>query len=302
MNFTSFLFIIVSMIYVIMGPTCSGKTELANYLIDKLDCDAINFDAFQIYKDMNIGTAKLSKDDPHYKRYHLLDIRNPEQTFSVMEYQELCRKELSNILDKYKDVVLVGGTGLYVRAALFDYSFEKEEVPVDEDLNELSNEELHKLLEELDIEESKKIHINNRKRLLRAISLIRHSNKKKTDILESQEHKPIYKDVRFIFISPDREELYANIDKRVLSMMENGLVDEVKYLLSKYQLSLTASQGIGYKEVIEYLQNKTKYTCCVELIQKRTRNYAKRQVTFFKNQFVSETYSSIKEAMEKIGE
>ena len=290
------------MIYVIMGPTCSGKTELANYLIDKLNCDAINFDAFQIYKDMDIGTAKLSKDDPHYKRYHLLDIRTPDQTFSVMEYQDLCRKELSNLLDKYKDVVLVGGTGLYVRAALFDYSFEKEEVPVDEDLNELSNEELHKLLEELDLEESKKIHVNNRKRLLRAISLIRHSNKKKTDILESQEHKPIYKDVKFIFISPNREELYANIDKRVLSMMENGLVDEVKYLLSKYQLSLTASQGIGYKEVIEYLQNKTKYTCCVELIQKRTRNYAKRQVTFFKNQFESETYSSIKEAMDKIGE
>ena len=290
------------MIYVIMGPTCSGKTELANYLIDKLNCDAINFDAFQIYKDMDIGTAKLSKDDPHYKKYHLLDIRTPDQTFSVMEYQELCRKELSNLLDKYKDVVLVGGTGLYVRAALFDYSFEKEEVPVDEDLNELSNEELHKLLEELDLEESKKIHVNNRKRLLRAISLIRHSNKKKTDILESQEHKSIYKDVKFIFISPNREELYANIDKRVLSMMENGLVDEVKYLLSKYQLSLTASQGIGYKEVIEYLQNKTKYTCCVELIQKRTRNYAKRQVTFFKNQFESETYCSIKEAMDKIGE
>ena len=290
------------MIYVIMGPTCSGKTELANYLIDKFNCDAINFDAFQIYKDMDIGTAKLSKDDPHYKRYHLLDIRTPDQTFSVMEYQDLCRKELSNLLDKYKDVVLVGGTGLYVRAALFDYSFEKEEVPVDEDLNELSNEELHKLLEELDLEESKKIHVNNRKRLLRAISLIRHSNKKKTDILESQEHKPIYKDVKFIFISPNREELYASIDKRVLSMMENGLVDEVKYLLSKYQLSLTASQGIGYKEVIEYLQNKTKYTCCVELIQKRTRNYAKRQVTFFKNQFESETYSSIKEAMDKIGE
>ena len=287
------------MIYVVMGPTCSGKTELANYLIDKFNCEVINFDAFQIYKDMNIGTAKLSKDDPHYKKYHLLDIKTPNETFSVMEYQSLCREVLSNLLDKYNDVVLVGGTGLYVRAALFDYSFEKEEIPVDDDLLDLSNEDLHKLLESLDVEESKKIHINNRKRLLRAISLIRHSNKKKTDILNEQTHKPIYKDVKFIFLCPDREELYKNIDKRVLSMMENGLVDEVKYLLDNYDLSLTAKQGIGYKEVIDYLENKTKYACCVELIQKRTRNYAKRQVTFFKNQFDSETYKNIEEA--KIG-
>ena len=299
MNFTSFLFIMDFMIYVVMGPTCSGKTELANYLIDKLNCEAINFDAFQIYKDMNIGTAKLSKDDPHYKKYHLLDIKSPNETFSVMEYQSLCRKVLSKLLDKYDDVVLVGGTGLYIRAALFDYSFEKEEVPVDDDLLELSNEDLHKLLESLDVEESKKIHVNNRKRLLRAISLIRHSNKKKTDILNEQEHKPIYKDIKFIFLCPNREELYKNIDKRVLSMMENGLVDEVKYLLENYDLSITAKQGIGYKEVIDFLENKTKYACCVELIQKRTRNYAKRQVTFFKNQFDSETYKNIEEA--KIG-
>lgn len=299
MKFTSFLFIMDFMIYVVMGPTCSGKTELANYLIDKLNCEAISFDAFQIYKDMNIGTAKLSKDDPHYKKYHLLDIKTPNETFSVMEYQSLCREAISKLLDKYNDVVLVGGTGLYVRAALFDYSFEKEEVPVDNDLLELSNEDLHKLLESLDVEESKKIHVNNRKRLLRAISLIRHSNKKKTDILNEQEHKPIYKDVKFIFLSPDREELYKNIDKRVLSMMENGLVDEVKYLLENYDLSLTAKQGIGYKEVIDFLENKTKYGFCVELIQKRTRNYAKRQVTFFKNQFDSETYKNIEEA--KIG-
>ena len=301
MKFTSFLYIINNMIYVIMGPTCSGKTELANYLIDKLHCDAINFDAFQVYKDMNIGTAKLSKDDPHYHKYHLLDIKTPNETFSVMEYQSLCRNELSNLLDKNKDVVLVGGTGLYVRAALFDYNFEKEDISVDEDLLDLSNEDLHHLLEELDIIESQKIHVNNRKRLLRAISLIRHSNKKKTEILNEQSHKPIYKDIKFIFLSPDRIELYENIDKRVLSMMENGLVDEVKYLLDNYNLSLTARQGIGYKEVIDFLENKINYASCVELIQKRTRNYAKRQVTFFKNQFESDTYKNIIEAKQGLG-
>jgi tRNA dimethylallyltransferase len=284
-----------------MGPTCSGKTELANYLIDKLGCEAINFDAFQIYKDMNIGTAKLAKDDPHYSKYHLLDIKSPEESFSVKEYQELCRNELDKILSKNKDVVLVGGTGLYVRAALFDYQFEDEVVPVDEDLNNLTNEELHALLTKLDPLESEKIHVNNRKRLLRAISLIRHANKSKSDILSNQQHKPIYKDVRFIYISPNREKLYNDIDNRVLFMLENGLIDEVKSLLKKYKLSLTASQGIGYKEVIDYLQNKIKYEDCVALIQKRTRNYAKRQVTFFKNQFESEIYASIEEAKERMG-
>ena len=284
------------MLYVIMGPTCSGKTELANYLIGKLNCFAINFDAFQIYKGMDIGTAKISKQDPNYPRYRLLDIKNPDESFSVMEYQKLCREELSRLLMQSKDVVLVGGTGLYVRAALYDYTFKKEETAVDSDLESLSNEELHSLLEKMDFDESKKIHVNNRKRLLRAITLIRHSNRTKTEVINSQEHKPIYKDVRFIFISPNRETLYKNIDKRVLSMMESGLIDEVKQLLSRYNLSQTARQGIGYKEVIDYLNNQISYEECVALIQKRTRNYAKRQVTFFKNQFECETYSSIEEA------
>ena len=288
------------MIYVIMGPTCSGKTELANYLINKLDCDAINFDAFQIYKDMNIGTAKISKADPHFSRYHLLDIKTPEESFSVMEYQKLARKTLDKCLKTSNDVVFVGGTGLYIRAALYDYVFEKEDNAVDSDLEKLSNEELFLMLKELDPETSEKIHVNNRKRLLRAISLIRHANKKKSEIINEQEHKPIYNDIKFIFISPERELLYNRIDSRVIKMMKEGLVDEVKGLLSKYKLSQTATQGIGYKEVIQYLNHEISYEECVALIQKRTRNYAKRQVTFFKNQFEYELYASIDEAKDNI--
>ena len=288
------------MIYVIMGPTCSGKTALANYLIDKLDCEAINFDAFQIYKDMNVGTAKLESSGPHYSRYHLLDVVSPDKVFSVKEYQDLARAEINKLLKVSKYIVLVGGTGLYARAALYDYVFENEETAVDDDLLSLTNEELFKLLESLDLDTSKKIHVNNRKRLLRAISLIRHADKTKTEIINSQKHEPIYKDVRFIFLNPNREELYENINKRVELMFENGLVDEVKYLLNKYNLSLTARQGIGYKEVIDYLNNELSLEECKALIAKRTRNYAKRQVTFFKNQFECETYSSKEEAIKHI--
>ena len=229
------------MIYVIMGPTCSGKTEVANFLIDKLDCEAINFDSFQIYQDMNIGTAKISQNDKHYQKYHLLDIRKPSESFSVMEYQQLCREELDKLKDK--DVVLVGGTGLYFRAALYDYVFKKEENIDNSDLEKLSNEELWDLLNKLDVDESKKIHQNNRKRLIRAIALIRSNEMNKTEMLNEQKHELIYPIVRFIFICPEREKLYENINQRVEKMFESGLVDEVKGLLAKYKLSLTASQG-----------------------------------------------------------
>ena len=288
------------MIYVIMGPTCSGKTEVANFLIDKLDCEAINFDAFQIYQDMNIGTAKISQSDKHYQKYHLLDIRKPSESFSVMEYQQLCREELAKLEDK--DVVLVGGTGLYVRAALYDYVFKKEENIDNSDLEKLSNGELWDLLNKLDVDESKKIHQNNRKRLIRAIALIRSNEMNKTEMLNEQKHELIYPNVRFIFICPEREKLYKNINQRVEKMFESGLVDEVKGLLAKYKLSLTASQGIGYKEVIQLLNNEINERECIELIQKRTRNYAKRQVTFFKNQFKYELYASKEDAIKRLSE
>ena len=288
------------MIYVIMGPTCSGKTEVANYLLDNLNCDAINFDAFQIYQDMNIGTAKISKRDEHYKRYHLLDIRKPSESFSVMEYQQLCREELDKLKDK--DVVLVGGTGLYVRAALYDYVFKKEEAMDNSDLEKLTNEELWNMLNQLDVEESKKIHQNNRKRLIRAISLIRSSEINKTEMLNEQKHDLVYPNVRFIFICPNREQLYKNINARVEKMFEDGLVDEVKGLLNNYKLSLTASQGIGYKEVIQLLNGEINKQECIELIQKRTRNYAKRQVTFFKNQFKYELFASKEDAIKRLSE
>ena len=288
------------MIYVIMGPTCSGKTEVANFLIDKLKCDAINFDAFQIYQDMNIGTAKISKLDKHYERYHLLDIRKPSESFSVMEYQQLCREELDKL--KNKDVILVGGTGLYVRAALYDYVFKKEEAMDNSDLEKLTNEELWSILNQLDVEESKKIHQNNRKRLIRAISLIRSSEINKTEMLNEQKHDLVYPNVRFIFICPEREQLYKNINTRVEKMFEDGLVDEVKGLLNNYKLSLPASQGIGYKEVIQLLNGEINKQECIELIQKRTRNYAKRQVTFFKNQFKYELFVSKEDAINRLSE
>ena len=279
------------MIYVICGPTGSGKTETAIHLANYLNAPIINADAFQIYKEMNIGTAKISKDDPNYKKHYLLDIKEPSENFSVMEYQKLFRETVDELSKQYQDIVVCGGTGLYIRASIYDYVFEEHDQDDVSDLEQMDTEELYELLKKFDPKATETIHMNNRKRVIRAISIARTSDTKKSDNISSQKHEPIYP-VRFLMLSPNREQLYENINARVDKMVELGLVDEVKELLKKYKLSTTAQAAIGYKEVIDYLDNKMSFDECVELIKKRTRNYAKRQVTFFKNQFPVEIYDS----------
>ena len=287
------------MIYVIMGPTASGKSSAAHALAKHFSCPIINADAFQIYRGMDIGTNKVSKDDECYKNYYLLDILDPDKTYSVMEYQKDFRETINKLLKQYQNIVVCGGTGLYIRAATYDYEFRNED-EVDETFDELSNEELHSLLEKLDAKEAEKIHQNNRKRMIRAINLISKAGESKSSLIDKQEHKPIYssEEIKYLFINPNREQLYESINLRVEEMFDNGLVDEVKGLLDKYNLSLTARQGIGYKEVISYLNGEISLEECKELIKKRTRNYAKRQVTFFRHQFEYQEFVSYESLIE----
>ena len=239
------------MILVVFGPTGSGKTDVAVKLAHHFNAPIINADAFQIYKDMNIGTNKIKESDPDYKRHYLLNIKKPNETYSVKEYQDDFRRTLNELSKEYKDIIVSGGTGLYIRAALFDYEFLEEEASTN-DYSSYSNEELFNKLQELDLEASKSIHVNNRKRLIRALDLISSSGKKKSEIIASQEHKIIYPDVEFLFLNPDREELYDAINKRIEKMISEGLVDEVEYLKEKYDLSTTATQAIGCKEILDY--------------------------------------------------
>lgn len=288
------------MIYVICGPTGSGKTSVSELLANKLNAPIVNADAYQIYKEMNIGTDKISNTDPIYARYHLLDIVSPEETFSVMQYQKLFRQKIDELSKSHKDIIVCGGTGLYIRASLFDYEF-KEQVADDvSDLESKTNEELYEILKTIDHKSLKTIHINNKKRLIRAISIARSGEQTKSEIIDSQEHKIIFDNVRILMLSPDRELLYNKINKRVDEMFEKGLLDEVKYLLGKYELSVTARAAIGYKEIIEALENNTSLEDAKELIKKKTRNYAKRQVTYFKHQLPCEIYSSKEELLEAI--
>ena len=288
------------MIYVIVGPTGSGKTSIACQLSDKFNVPIINADAFQIYQDMNIGTAKISKDDPIYKKHYLVDIINPSQTYSVKQYREDFDKVFPKLLQSNKDIIICGGTGLYIRAALYDYQFPEEEEFDDSKYDDFSNEELHQMLEKVDPQSAETIHMNNRKRVIRALVYAENGGLTKSENIASQEHKLRFDNVEILFLNPNREDLYQHINDRVDQMFENGLVEEVKELLKKYQFSLTAYQAIGYKEVIDYLNGHTTLEECKELIKKRTRNYAKRQVTFFKHQFETTEYSDSKDLLDYI--
>ena len=290
------------MLICIVGPTGSGKTSIALKLADFYHAPIINADAFQIYQEMDIGTAKIERDSEDYKKHFLLDIVKPNQTYSVKQYQEDFRRAYQELKKQYQTIIVCGGTGLYLKAALYDYTFEDEEEADVSDLEKMSNEELFALLTKLDPKATENLHMNNRKRVIRAITIARTHDLNKSETIDQQKHKLIIDDeVKFLFLNPDRNGLYENINKRVDLMIEQGLLDEVKNLLNKYELSNTAKAAIGYKEVIDYLEGKYSLEECKELIKKRTRNYAKRQVTFFKHQLPCLEFTNkedlLKEAM-----
>ena len=272
------------MIIVIAGPTCSGKSSLAIKLALALDAEIINGDAFQVYKYFNIGTAKPTLKERTIVPHHLFDFVDPNTNFNVKDYQELARKTIADLENKKKNIVIVGGTGLYQKATLYDFSFDDEDNHADmSDLVSLTNEELYEKLKKIDEESTKTIHVNNRKRVLRAIEIYRLHGKTKTSIIDSQEHKLLY-DVMFIGLKVEREKLYNDINNRVDEMIKDGLVEEVTNLKSKYPASIHAFQAIGYKELLAYLDHKLTLNEAIELIKKNSRNYAKRQMTYFKNQ------------------
>lgn len=280
------------MLYIIVGPTASGKSNFAHRLSDYLSaCPLINADAFQIYKDMDIGTNKLEKDSKYYSRYELIDFLSPEENFNIKEYQNKFRE----LVDISKNYVVVGGSGLYIRSAIYDYFFSEEDNSGDFD--DLSNEELFKRLQSIDPMSANAIHVNNRRRLIRALQIAQ-SGKTKSEVISLQKHEMIYpkEEIKIIFLNPDREELCKAINKRVDQMIENGLVDECLKLNKRYHLSQTARQAIGYKEIFDYLDGKLTLPEAIELIKKRSRNYAKRQITFFRHQFDCLTFSNSEDA------
>lgn len=278
------------MIICVVGPTGVGKTELSIRLAKKYNGIVINADSCQVYKELNIGTAKIRDDEMLGVKHYLLNIKSPKEDYSVCDFQ----KDLRDIIDNNKDknIVIVGGTGLYITAGLYDYNFSEFK---DIDLDSYTNEELLKMCKKID--EEVDIHVNNRRRLENYIKRTDHSVKKL---------KLLYKDVYFIGLTTDREELYARINKRVDKMIYNGLVEEVDCLYKKYGKTKILSSAIGYKEIIEYLDNKKTLSEAIEDIKKNSRHYAKRQYTWFNNKmditWFKTNYENINYTLEEVVE
>lgn len=287
------------MIHVVCGPTASGKTELAFLLAKKLNALLVNADAFQVYKGMNIGTNK----DSHLLTLHptaLFNLVNPDEGFTVAQYQTLARQLINDAENHHKDIVFVGGTGLYLKATFYDFVFSDHKHTIDPQYFEnQTNDDLHQKLMEVDKESALKIHPHNRRRVMRALEVFLQTGEKKS-LQEKQQKQTLQYNVSFYAISGPRDDLYSRIDQRVERMFTEGLLDEVKHLLTLYPKGSRGFEAIGYKETIRYLDGKATFEETKALIKQTTRNYAKRQHTYFKNQLPVQWFSSLEEAKEKL--
>lgn len=267
----------------IVGPTASGKTALSIELAKELNGDIINGDSMQIYRDMTIGTAKVKPEEMQGVPHHLLDIKDPEEPFSVAEYQQLVRGKIKEISESGKLPIIVGGTGLYVQAVLFDYRFSDTQVNENlrnelyQELEEFGPEHMHRKLLALDPETD--IHPNNTRRVVRALE-IQLGSEEQVD--RSLALEPMYNEL-IIGIDIARDILYERIDQRVETMFEEGLLEEVDALYKRDLRDVQSIKAIGYKEVFAYFDGIMDLEEAKVLLKKNSRNYAKRQLTYFRN-------------------
>lgn len=260
-------------VVVICGPTAVGKTDLSIMLAKKFDAEIISGDSVQVYKGMDIGSAKIEPHETNGVKHHLIDILEPTESFDVATFQKLVREKMAEIETPF----IVGGTGLYIKAALYDYEFEapKRDFEIEKTYESMSNESLYDLLKQMDFEATKFIHPNNRRRVLRALQIAKHN--KRSDLVKK--NVPLY-DALILYLTMDRDLLYTRINQRVDMMMQAGFLDEVKTLKSKG----VTSNILGYRELNQYLDGTISLEDAIDTIKQKTRHLAKRQETWFKNQ------------------
>jgi tRNA dimethylallyltransferase len=273
---------------IIAGPTGVGKTEISIRLAKLLDGEIVSCDSMQIYRLMDIGSAKATKEEMQGIPHHMVDILDPLSPFSVSEYKAMAEMAIDDIISRGKVPIMVGGTGLYIDSVITDMSFaEGSGDPTFrasmEDLAEKSGkEEVHRQLKQVDPLAAERIHPNNLKRVIRALEVFHMTGKPFSSFADEGIINPKY-EVSYYYLNRNREALYSTIDSRVLKMLEEGLVEEVRMLR---EMGLTrehqSMQGIGYKEVLDYLDGRKTFEEMVDEIQRHSRNYAKRQLTWFR--------------------
>jgi len=269
------------MVVIIAGPTGVGKTKMAVELAKHYNTEIISGDSMQIYKGLDIGTAKVTTSEAQGITHHMIDIIEPTKDYSVAQYQRQVRHLINTFQTKNKRPIIAGGTGYYIKSVLHDFDFSEahQSTTFEQQFESTNNEALHSYLASLDKASSETMHPNNRKRVLQALYRVMHGKKKSA----LKEPAPLY-DYCLIVLSMDRKTLYERIDQRVDQMMAEGLVEEAKMLYDSTP-STTASKAIGYKELFGYFEGDYDLKEAIRLIKRNTRRYAKRQFTYFNNQF-----------------
>lgn len=273
---------------VLTGPTAVGKTELSIRLAEALDGEIISADSMQVYKKMNIGTAKIRKEEMGGIPHHLIDVLDPAEELNVARFQEMAKEALAGIYERGKIPLVVGGTGFYIQGLLYDIDFTREEQDKSfrERLQKKAEEEgagaVHQMLEKVDSVSAGKIHPNNVKRVIRALEFYHLNGRPISEHNEEEARKKSPYQSAYFVLNQERQTLYERINRRVDLMMEKGLIGEVKSLVEEgYGRNLVSMQGIGYKEVFDYLEGEISLEETTERIKKDTRHFAKRQLTWF---------------------
>lgn len=276
---------------ILTGPTAVGKTALSIGLAKAVDGEIISADSMQVYRKMNIGTAKIEPSEMQGVRHHLIDILDPGEEFNVVLFKRYALEAMEDIYSRGKIPIIVGGTGFYIQALLYDIDFEDNDNDMSyrEELQRLAadkgNSHIHDMLSKVDPESAKKIHENNVKRVIRALEFYRKTGMKISEHNETEAQKESPYNFEYFVLNDDRSKLYDRIDRRIDIMLEQGLEAEVRQLVSEgYSRELVSMQGLGYKEIIDYIQGRCSFDEAVYTLKRDTRHFAKRQITWFKRE------------------
>lgn len=275
---------------ILTGPTAVGKTALSIALAREVQGEIISADSMQVYRYMDIGSAKIRKEEmcgvPHY----LIDCLNPEEEFNIYVFQQMAKKAMAQIYANGHVPIVVGGTGFYIQSLIYDILFEEEEddgirQKYEQLLTEKGEKYLHDLLEKVDTVSAEKIHFHNNKRVIRALEFYEKNHYPISEHNEMQQHRESPYEFRYFVLNDDRKKLYQKIELRVDEMVQNGLIDEVKHLKEMgYHRGMVSMQGLGYKEILDYLDDKITLEESIYRIKRDTRHFAKRQLTWFRRE------------------
>ena len=276
---------------ILSGPTAVGKTALSIKLAKRINGAIISADSMQVYKHMDIGSAKIMPEEMEGVKHYLIDELEPSEEFNIVVFQQKAKAALKEIYANGQIPIVAGGTGFYIQSLLYDIDFENQDcdeafrTKLENLAKEHGNEYIHEKLKEIDPVSAEKIHANNVKRVIRALEFYHLTGKKISEHNETEQQKPSPYNFAYFVLTDDRENLYRRIDKRVDLMLTQGLVEEVQRLKDMgYHRNMVSMQGLGYKEILDYLDNKCTLEEAVYILKRETRHFAKRQLTWFRRE------------------